>query len=125
MPRNEYKGLLDDISKGEQENARRFSLDEDVKRIDTDIAHLEWNILKKRQERLGKVSLRGSIKVVDETGLKDRMTEPAETERSYQRCREADYRAEIICWRSGRIGAARYNCTDSFCGCSGAVDELN
>jgi uncharacterized protein YdcH (DUF465 family) len=72
---NEYKGLLDDISKGEQENARRFSLDEDVKRIDTDIADLERKISQKRQERLGKVSLRDSIKVVDVTGLKDRMTE--------------------------------------------------
>jgi len=67
---NEYKGLLDDISKGEQENARRFSLDEDVKRIDTDIADLERKISQKRQERLGKVSLRDSIKVVDVTALK-------------------------------------------------------
>ena len=72
---NEYKKLLDDISKAEQDNARRNGLDEDVKRIDADIAELERRISQKRQERLGKISLRDSIKVVDVSSLKDRMTE--------------------------------------------------
>ena len=78
-----------------------------MKRIDADIAELEHQIWQETaRRRLGKISLRDWIKVVDVSSLKDRMTELQTLKDHINEVEKLTTFQEGICKRSRGIDAA-------------------